>query len=455
MEKKDKTVGKKFDVFVIGSGVAGQTAAKACVKAGLKVAIADRREYGGVCSNRGCDPKKVLLGATEAWELAKHLQGKGLKTTPNIKWKKLQKFKKKFTSAIPKKTEENLEKLGMTLYHQSPKFLDENTLSVEGKMVHADKIVIATGYEPAKLPFGGAKFLKQSDDFLSLKKLPKSVVFIGAGYIGMEFAHMAARAGSKVTVIDSGDSALQEFDQDLVKELIEYSKEMGIELIFKAEVKSITKSKKRYKVSYKKGGKPESVKAHLIFNTAGRIPSISQLDLDKGKVEFDKTGIKVNTYLQSKSNPNVYACGDVSDQDVPLTPLSGKQGYIVGENIVKGNRKKLESPVIPSVVFTLPNLASVGYSEEEAKERYKNVTVKRGSVPNWFNAKRLNAPVYAYKILLNERTDEIVGAHIIGPEAAETINLFTMAINANMTAKQIKQTIFTYPSWSNDIKKMV
>ncbi|MGB6152987.1 MAG: NAD(P)/FAD-dependent oxidoreductase [Pricia sp.] len=451
MEKADK----KFDVFVIGSGIAGQTVAKACVEAGLKVAIADRREYGGTCSNRGCDPKKVLLSATEAWEIVKHLQGKGLKSMPKIKWKKLQKFKKKFTSAIPKKTEENLGQLGMKLYHQSPKFLDENTLSVEGKNVQADKIVIATGYEPRPLPINGAKYLQESDDFLNLKKLPKSIVFLGGGYVGMEFAHMAARAGKKITIIDTGDRPLQFFDQDLVKELVEYSKKLGIDFIFKADVTSVKKGKKKYKVSYKKGSKSASIKAHLVFNTAGRIPSISELDLEKGKVDFDEAGITVNGYLQSKSNPQVYACGDVSDQNVPLTPLSGRQGYVVGENIVKGNKKKLETPVVPSVVFTLPNLASVGYSEEEAKDRYKNVVVKQASVSHWFNAKRINAPVYAYKIILNERTEEIVGAHVLGPEAAETINLFAMAINTKMTADDIKRTIFTYPSWANDLKSMV
>ncbi|KKN54204.1 hypothetical protein LCGC14_0594550 [marine sediment metagenome] len=123
MEEDEKKVGKKFDVFVIGSGVAGQTVAKACVAAGLKVAIADRREYGGVCANRGCDPKKVLLGATEAWEKSEQLQGKGLKSMPKIKWKKLQKFKREFTGPVPKGTEENLKKLRIKLYHQSPKFL--------------------------------------------------------------------------------------------------------------------------------------------------------------------------------------------------------------------------------------------------------------------------------------------------------------------------------------------
>jgi glutathione reductase (NADPH) len=240
-----------------------------------------------------------------------------------------------------------------------------------------------------------------------------------------------------------------------VGELTEYTKRLGIHFIFKADVTSVKKTKKKYKVSYKKGGKSESLKAHLMFNTAGRIPSISDLDLEKGNVAFDEKGIETDAYLQSKTNPKVYACGDVSDQDVPLTPLSGRQGYIVGENIVNGNKKKLDTPVIPSVVFTLPNIASVGYSEEEAKDRYKNVIVKQGSVPNWFNAKRINAPVYAYKILLNERTGEIVGAHIIAPHAAETINLFTMAINNKMTAKDVKRTIFTYPSWGNDIKSML
>ncbi|MGB7393834.1 MAG: NAD(P)/FAD-dependent oxidoreductase, partial [Pricia sp.] len=419
--KEDKK-GKHFDVFVIGTGIAGQTAAKACVAAGLKTAIADNREYGGVCANRGCDPKKVLLGPTEAWEMTRHLQGKGLQKMPKIKWKKLQKFKKKFTGAVPKATENDLEKLGMKLYHQSPKFLDENTLAVEGKTVHADKIVIATGYRPRPLKFDGSKFLKESDDFLNLKKLPKSIAFVGAGYIGMEFAHMAVRGGSQVTVIDMSERPLAPFDADIVEELTEYSKRMGIKFIFKADVKSVEKGKKNLKIYYKKGGKSEKLKARLIFNTAGRIPSISELDLKKGNVDFDEKGVETNGYLQSKSNPNVYACGDVSDQNLPLTPLSGRQGYVVGENIVNGNKKKLDVPFVPSVVFTLPNVASVGYSEEEAKDRYKNVTVKKGSVADWFNAKRVNAPVYAYKILLNERTEEIVGAHLIGPEAAETIN---------------------------------
>ncbi|CAM4123226.1 NAD(P)/FAD-dependent oxidoreductase [Zobellia roscoffensis] len=446
---------QKYDVFVIGSGIAGQTVAETCVKEGLKVAIADKREYGGTCANRGCDPKKVLLGATEVIEVSTNLLGKGIKDTPALSWKKLMKYKKNFTSPVPESTEKDLKELGVDLYYKSPEFLDEQTLSVEGKTIKADKIVIATGFEPRKLDFKGNKYLKTSDDFLSQKKLPKKVTFIGAGYVGMEFAHIAARAGAQVTVIDSGKRPLKPFDADLVKELTKYSKEMGIEFIFDATITGIKRGAKNLKVSYDRKGKSEKLKSRVVFNTAGRVPAISKLNLEKGQVNFTEDGIETNDYLQSKTNENVYACGDVSDKGFPLTPLSGKEGNVVAINIIEGNKKKLEVPVTPSVVFTLPNLASVGYSEEEAKNRYKNVVVNFETASSWFNAKRINAPLYAYKIILNERTKEIVGAHLLGPEAGETINLFAMAINQGMTAKQLKQIIFTYPSWSNDIKSMV
>jgi len=446
---------QKYDVFVIGSGVAGQTVAKACAESGLKVGISDKREYGGTCANRGCDPKKVLLGATEALEASKNLFGKGIKKNPELNWKTLMAFKKDFTQAVPKSTEKKIKSLGIDMFHQSPKFINENTLSVEGKTIQAGKIVIATGYEPRELSFKGSKHLKTSDDFLNQKKLPKNITFIGAGYVGMEFAHIAARAGAKVTLIDSGKRPLKAFDADLVKELTAYSKELGIDFIFGAKITGVKKGTKNFKLTYEKKGKTESIVTKTVFNTAGRVPAISKLHLEKGNVAFADNGIDTNNFLQSTSNKNVYACGDVSDKGLPLTPLSGREGNVVANNIIEGNKKKLQVPVTPSVVYTLPNLASVGYSEEEAKSRYKNVVVNFESATEWFNAKRINAPVYAYKIILNERTGIIVGAHLIGPDAGETINLFTMAINQGMTAKQIKQTIFTYPSWSNDIKSMV
>lgn len=446
---------KKYDVFVIGSGIAGQTVAKACVEAGKKVAIADIREFGGTCANRGCDPKKILIGATEAFEMTHNLIGKGISKKAKIDWKQLQKFKRNFTDKIPVSTEKKLKEMGMKLFHQSPKFIDEQTLSVEGKTVTAGQIVIATGLVPRSLSISGSKHLKISDDFLNLKKLPKRITFIGAGYIGMEFAHIAARAGAEVTVMDTGKRPLKAFDPDLVKELTKYSESLGIKFIFGAKPTAVKKKGKQFKLLYDTKGSSKTIKANIIFNTAGRVPAIFNLDLEKGNVAYNERGIDTNAFLQSTSNANVYACGDVSDKNVPLTPLSGRQGYVVSENILKGNEKQLEVPVIPSVVFTLPNLATVGYSEKEARSRYKKIRVNFEVASGWFNAKRINAPLYVYKVIMNDRTGEIVGAHLLGPDAGETINIFALAINRGMTDKDLKSTIFSYPSWVNDLKSMV
>lgn len=193
---------KEFDVFVIGTGTAGKQVATQCVNAGLKVAIADNREYGGTCANRGCDPKKVLVGLTEILERSRNMQGRGITKMPEISWEDLMKFKKTFVDAVPAATEKDLKKLGIAMYHQSPKFLDEHRLSVEGKTVKAKKVVIASGNKPMPLHISGEELALLSDDFLELETLPKSMIFIGSGYIGMEFAHIAARMGVEVTIME-------------------------------------------------------------------------------------------------------------------------------------------------------------------------------------------------------------------------------------------------------------
>ena len=189
---------KEYDVFIIGTGTAGKNVAKDCAAAGLKVGISDNREYGGTCANRGCDPKKVLMGISEILDKASKLKGKGITKFPEVSWEDVMAFKKTFVDAVPAFTEKNLDKLGIDLYHQSPRFLDENTLSVEGKTITANKIVIATGQVPMELKIPGREYALVSDDFLELKTLPETMLFIGAGYIGMEFAHIAARFGVKV-----------------------------------------------------------------------------------------------------------------------------------------------------------------------------------------------------------------------------------------------------------------
>ncbi len=448
---------KEFDVFVIGTGTAGKSVAKECVAEGLKVAIADNREYGGTCANRGCDPKKVLLGLTEILDRAGKMKGKGITDMPQFSWKDLMKFKKTFTDAVPAATEKDLEKLGIKMYHQSPKFLDENTLSVEGKTVTAKKIVIATGNKPLELPIPGRELPIISEDFMELEELPESIIFIGAGYIGMEFAHIAARCGVDVTMIDTEARALNNFDEDMVSYLQQASEEIGIKFIFDAEVREVEKLRKNFRVKGKRKGEEFSVKAGLVVNTAGRVPSIDELDLEKGNVEYSGKGITVNEHLQSPSNMSVYACGDVSaSEGLALTPLSSQEARIVAANILNKNREKTVSfPPQPSVVFTLPNLASVGLNEKQAREKGYDFRVESKNVPKWFNAKRINDDYYAYKTLVDKKTGLVLGAHLVSADASEMINMFVMAMCGKLTCEKLKGMIFTYPSWAGDIKSMV
>lgn len=437
---------KEYDVFVIGTGTAGKSVAYDCVAAGMTVAIADNREYGGTCANRGCDPKKVLVGITEAFQFAKNLEGKGIVSASKIDWAALQKYKSSFTDAVPAINEKNLKEAGIEMYHQSPKFLNENTLSVEGKTIRAKKIVIATGQKPLELKIPGREYLK----------VPESIVFVGAGYIGMEFAHIAARCGAKVTIIEAGNRPLDGFEEDIVSHLSEVSKKLGIEFIVNARVSEVEKLQRNYRVSYQKDGKSESVITRMVFNTAGRVPFINDLDLEKGNVSFEKAGISVNEFLQNTSNLSVYACGDVSASgSLALTPTSSQEARIVSLNIRNGNHTKMNFPPVPSVVFTIPQIATIGLTEEEAKEKGYDFVVEYKSVPKWFNAKRINEEVYAYKTIVDKKRNIILGAHIIALEAGEMINLFVLAMCGKLTVEELKTMIFAYPTWGNDIKGMV
>ncbi|EDP94821.1 NAD(P)/FAD-dependent oxidoreductase [Kordia algicida OT-1] len=446
---------QKYDVFIIGSGVAGQTAAKICVKNGLSVAIADKRAFGGTCAMRGCDPKKIMLQFATLVQKSTQLKDLGVKNIPEISWKDIQTFQQSYTSKVPESIKENLTSLGIDLYHESPKFISKNEISVAGKNIKADKFVIATGLVPRKLSFNGANYLKTSDDVFHLKKIPASATFIGAGYVGMEFCFLLSTLGCKVTLIDRDSQALSQFDSFLVEKLVTSMKNRGVEFIFDATIEAVEKKKKNYKIHYKRKGKRASLKSHVVFNTSGRVPATALLDLENAKIEHDESGIIVNDFLVNRTNKHVYACGDVSSKSLPLTPLSGLQGYIVGNNILKEKSKKFTNPIVPSVVFIHPNLATVGYSEAEAKKRYKNILVLKGDASDWYNAKKANAKTYAFKIIANKRTRIIVGAHLLSAEANETINIFVVAINKKMTIDELKKMIFTYPSYSSDLKKML
>jgi glutathione reductase (NADPH) len=447
---------KKYDVFVIGSGMAGMNVANKCASKGLKVGVTDELSYGGTCALRGCDPKKILLGPTEALHLSKNLSEKEISNLPDINWEKAKEFKQEFVDSMPPNIEKGYDKNGVDTFHQSAKFFSESRLKIGNETIEADKIVIATGAKPHKLKIPGVDLALTSSDFLNFEQLPKSLLFIGGGYIAFEFAHMAARYGSKVTIIHRGSRPLENFDPFIVEQLMEATKQLDIELILDTEVTGIEKTDKDLSVTGKSENKEQKWEAAQVINSAGRPPAIFDLDLEKANIDLGKRGIEVNEFLQSKSNPRIYAAGDAADTDgTPLTPVAVMEGHTVASNILKGNSKKADYTAIPTVVFTLPTMASVGLTEKQAEANGLNFSVKKNSVPKWFTAKRINEKTYAFKTLVDNKNGKILGAHLIGPHSEEVINLFAMAIKTGFTALEIKTMILSYPSASSDIVYMV
>ncbi|MBJ7879211.1 dihydrolipoyl dehydrogenase family protein [Gelidibacter salicanalis] len=447
---------KEYDVFIIGSGMAGMTIANKCASKGLTVGITDELPYGGTCALRGCDPKKVIIGATEVRDFAKRLKGSGIDTIPKVNWKDIMAFKQSFVDEMPPKVEKGYKRNGIDTFHSSAKFLSQNTLEIGNEKIKAKKIVIASGSKPRVLEFEGGHFAKTSADFLNLDELPKSLLFIGGGYIAFEFAHIAARCGAEVTIVHRGNNPLENFEQDIVKHLVSATKKLGVKLILNTDVTAIEKADKKFRVKGKSAEKTEYFEAEAVFNSAGRPPAIFDLELEKAGISFTKKGVSVNEHLQNTSNPIVYAAGDAADSEgLPLTPVAVLEGHTVASNIIKGNHKKISYPPMPTVVFTLPTMASVGYTESRARELNYNIQVNYKEVGDWFNAKRLNVAEYAFKTIIDEETQTILGAHLIGPHTEETINLFAMAIKTKMKVNDIRTMIFSYPTLASDIPHML
>ena len=259
---------EKFDVIVIGTG-SGSSVAHRCAKAGKKTAIIDYLPYGGTCAIRGCDPKKVLVGLAHILSLNEQLKGKGITTPATASWKDLMQFKKTFTEPKPPKSEEGLNKAGVTTYHGRAVFINENTIQVSEDILQAEKFVIANGATPAKLSIPGEDLLIDSTAFLELEELPAEILFVGGGFIAFEFAHIVSRFGVKATIVHRGEKPLENFDDDLVKLLTKASEALGIQMHLNTEVKSITKENNRFIVHAMQHEKEVNFSTALAVHAAG------------------------------------------------------------------------------------------------------------------------------------------------------------------------------------------
>jgi len=446
---------KMYDLVVIGSGTAAQVASARVRKAGRTVAVVDHRPFGGTCALRGCDPKKMLLSGAEAIDVARRMQGRGVTGELRISWPELIAFKRTFTDPVPQKQEAHYAARGIDVFHGLARFTGSDAVSVAGQELKAGHILIATGARPVPLRLPGAEHIITSDRFLELESLPRRIVLIGGGYIAAEFSHIAARAGAQVTVLQRGDHMLSHFDPDLVSWLMVKFTELGIDVRTQATVARIEQTADGFLVHADGARGKQAVAADLVVHAAGREPDLEELGLAAGHVTVCKGRLELNEYLQSVSNPLVYAAGDAASVGPPLTPVSSHDGKVAASNILEGNRHKPVYRGVPSVAFTVPPIASVGLNESQAQQQGLKFKVKSENTPNWYTARRLAERVYGYKTLVEEGTGQVLGAHIVGPHADEVINLFALAIRHNLTARDLQTTTFAYPTGASDIGYMV
>jgi len=448
---------RKFDVIAIGTGSAASTVASRCREAGWQLAIVESRPFGGTCALRGCDPKKVLVGAAEAVDWIRRMNGKGIQAEKlQIDWPELMRFKRSFTEPVPKRREDGFAKAGIAAFHGQARFVGPTTLQVGEETLKGRFVVIAAGMVPADLKIPGTGYLTTSDQFLELNELPRRIVFIGGGYIAFEFAHVAARAGSQVTVLHRGPRPLALFDPDLVDQLVERTRELGIDVHLGTEAIGIEKSFAQLIVRALASGETGTFQAEMVVHAAGRVPEINDLNLDVAGIKWDKRGVRVNEFLQSVSIPSVYAAGDAAASGgPPLAPVASYEGQIVATNLLNGNRETPNYLGIPSVVFTIPQLAAVGLSESEASEQNLKFRVKKEMTSTWYSSRRVAETYSGYKVLVEEGTDRILGAHILGSEAGEVINLFALAIRSGMHATDLKHMLFAYPTSGSNLTRML
>lgn len=447
---------KRYDLIAIGTGTGASVAVSRCRAAGWSVAVIDHLPFGGTCALRGCDPKKILVGAVEAIDHSRRMRGKGIAGgEPAIAWNELIKFKRTFTDLVPAMKEKSFAKNGIDTYHGRARFRGSNSVEVGGEVLEGRFILIAVGAVPMRLDIPGEEHLTTSTEFLELDQLPKKIVMVGGGFIAAEFSHIAARAGAQVSVLQRANHMLTAFDADLVGWLMEKFHEVGIDVRLDTSVTAIEKSDDGLSVRASSNGKNEVFTADLVVHAAGRIPDLDPLDLAAAGVESEKGRLKLNEFLQSVSNPAVYAVGDAALSGPPLTPVASHDAKVAAANMLDGNHQKPNYLGVPSVAFTIPPIASVGFSERQARDKGLKFRVSSEKVPDWYTARRVAESIYGYKVLVENETGFILGAHLVGPHVEETINIFALAIRNELTAEDIKTTMFAYPTAASDIGYMI
>ena len=447
---------EKYDVVILGGGNAGIGVTGAARSAGLSVAMIEARDMGGTCPNRGCTPKKILVAAAHALHEIERARLHGIAVAkPRLDWAALIDREQAMVADIPARLTASMHRRGVEIIAGFGKFVAPNIIAVDERRLEAKHIVIATGSKPRPLDFAGQEHLITSDEILTERSLPKSAVFIGGGVISLELGHVYARSGVAVTILEALPQLLPALETAAVAQLQRESERIGIRILTNVQVQGITKQEDLLRVTFQHQGSEHAIDVERAVNGAGRVANIDTLNLTAGKVDHSGWRIATDPYLRSVSNPFVHVCGDAVPTSPQLSPIATYEGEIVGRNIVEGPKHIPNYGALATAVYTVPALASVGLTEKAAREKGYKVKVHDTDMLDWLSSRTYAETVAWAKVIVDESSDRIVGAHIVGHSGEELINLFSLAMAHEIPARAIKNRIYAYPTFSSDIKHLL
>lgn len=431
-----------YDVIFIGSGHSCNHAGIALAMSGKKVAFVEMGKIGGTCTNFGCDAKILLDGPFEYLEGLERYKGLCVNGSSEIDWSALMQYKKGNIGMFDPVLYDIFTKMGIDIIRAKGTLIDAHTVRAGEKDITAEYIVIGTGQRSSKLNIPGSEYLCDSTDFLDLDVMPERLVFIGAGIISMEFASMALTLGKSVTIIEFAPRALAAYPEKYVQKLVDKMTAQGAVFRFNEAVSEVAKTDSGFTVSTKSGF---TVECDYVLNAAGRVANVEGLGLEELGIKASRRGIEVDDHLRT-AVPNIFASGDVIDKSIPkLTPTAEFESNYIAAQILGLGDLPITYPAIPNLVFTLPRIAQVGVTVEEAQsapDKYKVIEIPYGQQNEWIANRETDIEL----TYILDSEGYLAGAAIYGSEAATWIDFLTLIINKKLTAFDLRTMIFAFPT---------
>ncbi|QIW79072.1 dihydrolipoyl dehydrogenase [Bacillus tequilensis] len=440
---------------IIGGGPAGYAAAVSAAQQGRNVLLIDKVRLGGTCLNEGCIPTKSLLESANVLDKIKHADRFGIELPAgaiSVDWNKMQTRKQQVVSQLVQGVQYLMKKNQIQVVKGTASFLSDKKLLIEGEkgkeIREADQILIASGSEPIELPFApfDGEWIIDSKDALSLSEIPSSLVIVGGGVIGCEYAGLFARLGSKVTIIETAGQLIPSEDEDIARLFQEKLEEDGVEVFTSSRLERVDQTAKT--AIWKSGQREFKTKADYVLVSIGRKPRLDGLQLEQAGIDFSPKGIPVNEHMQTNRS-HIYACGDAIG-GIQLAHAAFHEG-IVAASHASGRDVKINEKHVPRCIYTSPEIACIGMTEQQAKTVYGDVKI--GEFPFSANGKALikQQAEGKVKIVAEPEFGEIVGVSMIGPDVTELIGQAAAIMNGEMTADMAEHFIAAHPTLSETL----